>query len=135
MKNKVIPFIKGFLTAYAMRATIDVPLRAEWYESARDYVIGNVFALLGEYDFVFLFYFAVCTVFYFFMEGKSEKNRALTVLSLIFALLVPIGQCARDFKTVSYIFLSAVNVIKFILITIGFAMFFTKMLGFLKEFF
>ncbi|MBP5625264.1 MAG: hypothetical protein J6X36_10380 [Lachnospiraceae bacterium] len=135
MKNKSIPFIKGFLTAYAMRATIDVPLRAEWYESARDYVIGNVFALLGEYDFVFLFYFAVCTVFYFFMEGKSEKNRALTVLSLIFALLVPIGQCARDFKTVSYIFLSAVNVIKFILITIGFAMFFTKMLGFLKEFF
>lgn len=130
-----MPFVKGFLTAYAMRATVDVPLRAEWYESTRDYVIGNIFALLGEYDFVFLFYFAVCTVFYFFMEEKTVKDKGLTILSLIFAVLVPIGQCARDFKTVSYLFLSVVNVIKFILITTGFTMFFIAMLGFLKAFF
>ena len=135
MKNRVMPFVKGFLTAYAMRATVDVPLRAEWYESTRDYVIGNIFALLGEYDFVFLFYFAVCTVFYFFMEEKTVKDKGLTILSLIFAVLVPIGQCARDFKTVSYLFLSVVNVIKFILITTGFTMFFIAMLGFLKAFF
>ncbi len=135
MRNKVMPFVKGFLTAYAMRATVDVPLRAEWYESTRDFVIGNIFALLGEYDFVFLFYFAVCTVFYFFMEEKTIKDKGLTILSFIFAVLVPIGQCARDFKTVSYLFLSVVNVIKFILITTGFTMFFIAMLGFLKAFF
>ncbi len=135
MRNKVMPFVKGFLTAYAMRATVDVPLRTEWYESTRDYVIGNIFALLGEYDFVFLFYFAVCTVFYFFMEEKTVKDKGLTILSFIFAVLVPIGQCARDFKTVSYLFLSVVNVIKFILITTGFTMFFIAMLGFLKAFF
>ncbi|MCR5115903.1 MAG: DUF6020 family protein [Lachnospiraceae bacterium] len=130
-----MPFVKGFLTAYAMRATVDVPLRAEWYESTRDFVIGNIFSLLGEYDFVFLFYFAVCTVFYFFMEEKTVKDKGLTILSFIFAVLVPIGQCARDFKTVSYLFLSVVNVIKFILITTGFTMFFIAMLGFLKAFF
>jgi len=135
MKNRVMPFVKGFLTAYAMRATVDVPLRAEWYESTRDFVIGNIFSLLGEYDFVFLFYFAVCTVFYFFMEEKTVKDKGLTILSFIFAVLVPIGQCARDFKTVSYLFLSVVNVIKFILITTGFTMFFIAMLGFLKAFF
>ena len=135
MKNKIIPFVKGFLTAYAMRAVIDVPLRREWYESTRDYVIGNIFALLGEYDFVFLFLFAMAVVFYFFMDEKVKKNTFLSVLSFVFALLIPIGQCARDFKTVSYIFASAVNVTKFILITAGFTVFFSSLLTFFKAFF
>ena len=135
MKNKVMPFIKGFLTAYAMRMTIDTPLRPEWYESTRDYVIGNIYALLGEYDFVFLFYFAMAVVFYFFMEQYGKKNTPLTVLSFIFALLIPIGQCARDFKTVTYVFTGAVNVIKFVLQTCGFTLFFSALLKFFKEFF
>ncbi len=135
MKQKIMPFLKGFLTAYAMRIIIDQPLRPEWFETTRDYRIANVFELLGNYDFVFLLYLVVCTAYFKFMEDKDVKNTGIIVLSGIFAVLIPIGQCLRDHKTAAYCFSGAVNIFKFVLITAGFWLFFAYLIAFLKDFF
>ena len=133
MKQKVSNLIKGFLTAYAMRATISAPLQLGWYETKRDFYIAGVYELLGEYDFVFLFFLAVCTVFYLFLQGKAVRKASVIVTSAVFAILVPLGQCMRDTKSAMACFGSLVNVTKFVLMVAGFFFFFLYGISALKD--
>lgn len=134
MKTKFINLLKGFLTAYAMRTLIGVALRPEWYETKLDYVIGNVYELLGYYDFVFLLFWVVCTVFYFHFAGQDLKKPGNIVMSAILSVLIPMGQCMRDNKSVFPCFSSAVNIVKLILIAAGFFFFFLTGIKALQDF-
>ncbi len=136
MAKKIMPWIKGFLTAYAMRAVINAPLKAEWYEDKADFFTNSVFELLGRYDFVFLFFWIVCAVFFLYMEGRAlKKDTGITVLSLVFAALIPLGQVLLNIGTLSALFGSVVNVIKAIFMIAGFFLFFREGLSYLADLF
>ena len=133
MKAKIIPWLKGFLTAYAMRAVIETPLQAAWFEERTDYLTASVYALLGEYDFVFLFMWIACAVFFIYLDGcKRDNGKGIIALSAVFSLLIPIGQVLRDFGSLSAIYGSFVNVIITLLQILGFFLFFKEGLGFIS---
>lgn len=168
MKKKAFPVIAGFLTAYAFRATINVPIKLEWYESTGEWVLANIFELLGYYDFLFLFFWFLCSIFFIYMlgrkgevSGKTEMikpaggecnavaelnqvsadsvtsrnnlSRPTTILSALFAILLPMGQSIRDLGSAFACVGSIVNAIKTIICVIGFFIFFREALTFLFD--
>lgn len=131
MKDNLLTLLKGFLTAYAFRIVIDTPIQRVWYESTGDFLLANVFELLGYYDFVFLLFWVVCTVYFAFMNGEKPFKKSLIVISAIFAVLLPMAQSLRDFQSVAPCFQGFVNIVKFILMSCGFFLFFLYGLHFL----
>ncbi|MCQ2519455.1 MAG: DUF6020 family protein [Lachnospiraceae bacterium] len=133
MKKKLFPVLAGFLTAYAFRTSVNVPIQRVWYETTGDWALANVFELLGYYDFLFLLFWFVCGIFFMYMNETDTKNLGMRILSGLFAVLLPAGQSLRDLGNVSSLFGSLVNIIKTLLIIAGFFLFFVYALNFLRE--
>lgn len=131
MNRKIFPVWAGFLTAYALRIAVSYPIQRVWYEETGAWILDNIFELLGHYDFVFLLCWFVCGVFYVFMKDVNVGKMRL--LSLLIAVLLPVGQCIRDFGNVTYLFSSVVNIIKTLLIVAGFYIFVLYSLNFLRD--
>lgn len=133
--KRLLPWIKGFLSAYGMRAVIDTALRPEWFAEKTEYYTESVYQLLGYYDFVFLLLWIVCSVFFIYMSGQKQvKDAGVCILSIVFAILVPVGQVLRDLGTVSPLFGSFVNLVKTILIVAGLFFFFMEAISWLTAF-
>lgn len=133
MKKKIFPVWAGFLTAYAFRTSVNVPIQRVWYETTGDWALANVFELLGYYDFLFLLFWFVCAVFFMYMKTVDTKNLSMKILSGLFAVLLPVGQSLRDLGNVSSLFGSFVNIVKTLLIIAGFFMFLLYSLNYIRE--
>lgn len=132
--KKLLPWIKGFFTAFACRTIIGPVLQTGWYEEMVDYYTASVTELIGYYDFVFLLFWFICSVFFIYMSNNSmDKNKKTYPLAFIFAALLPLGLVARDHKTLAVAFGSIVNFTKFSLQLVGFYFFFVCLLGFLSQ--
>ncbi len=132
MAKKLAPWFKGFLTAYAIRAVIDAPMKSEWYADKTEFITDSIYSLLGYYDFVFLLLWVVCALFFVFLSEKNKKTDIpLTVLSVVFACVLPAAQAMRDGHSLSVLFGSLVNLTKTILSVVGFFFFFKEGLGYL----
>lgn len=135
MSKKIAPWIKGFLSAYSMRAVIGVALKAEWYSEKTEYYTSSVYELLGEYDFVFLLLWIACSVFFIYFAGKEMRHdKGICVLAALFAVFIPMGQVLKDLGSLAPLFGSFVNVIKTILSVIGFFLFFNETLAWITQY-
>ena len=114
MKTKVLPLIKGLLTAYAFLTVFHEPLSAIHYETTIDYLIASVYELLGNYDFRIILIGIVCGAFYAYLGKKdfAAKN-SHPVLAGLFSAFLLIGNSYYENGSWGYCFGSMVNFLKF----------------------
>ena len=139
--------LKGFLTAYALSATLHAPLIPSSYETDLDYVIASVYELLGEYDLKFMLLWLLSIGFYGFRNCAEvtcasqlskagihtvcpvefSKDKSL-VLSVFFSFCLLMGQSYHQAGNASCCLGSVVNVLKFILALTGFSLLFRRLI-------
>lgn len=121
-------FLKAFLTAYAFLTVFHVPLVPEHYETM-DYITASIYELLGNYDFTFVPVFGVLCYFYY-RVGKMGKGNG--VLAMFFSFCILLGRSYNEVGNWSYCFGSMINFTKFLLVLIGYSIFFKTVMGILS---
>ena len=135
MKEKSIPYIKGFLTAYALATVFHTPLSMDAYETGLDFYIASIYELLGEYDFKFLLMGIACSSFYlYFKKLNISKLSGHPILACFFAACMLLGNSYYEAGCWEYCFGSMVNFIKTILAFSGYSLLFDEMLKILDSF-
>ncbi|MBR4582051.1 MAG: hypothetical protein IKO32_12535 [Lachnospiraceae bacterium] len=134
MKKYVLPVISGFLSTYSLLTIFHAPLKREFFEESTDFLTANIYDVLGEYSFLALIVFSLCLFLFLYLQKKGYSHAALLahpkkrhavpflLLGLFFGFTYALGKYYIQAGTSSPLFDSFVNVFKFILCVIGFAL-------------
>lgn len=122
--------VQGFLIAYALCKESHLPLVKESFETGLDYLIANIYELLGEYDLPFLVvavlgvcYFSIVKKYIETLELQGEKKDGLVIFgSLFFAFWSIVGRSFYATNSFSYIFGSLVNFLKSVMMFAGYSL-------------
>lgn len=129
MKEKSIPFIKGFFTAYAFIAVFHTPLSIVAYETSLDFYIASIYELLGEYDLKFILLGIVFGFFYTYLKKLDRsKQCGHPLLACFFATCMLLGNSYHEAGCWEYCFGSVVNFVKTLLSFTGYSLLFAELL-------
>ncbi len=122
-------FLEAFLIACAMQFQLLFPLKREYYDSTLHYLIAQIYALLGDYSFLFLIEFVLVLILIRWMREKhlSVRNEGF-LLPLFFAACLLIGSSYQLAGDWSCCFGSMVNWIRFFWFLAGFFCLFRRLI-------
>lgn len=128
MKQKLEILLKSFLMTVALTSEFHMPLQVSAYETKIDYVIASTYELLGSYNVEFVFVWLLCILFFHSLgkkvvREKKEKNTS-GILSVFFSLCMVFGKSYYETAGSTYVFGSAVNFVKALLVMAGYTCFF-----------
>ncbi|MBE5883690.1 MAG: hypothetical protein E7291_04660 [Lachnospiraceae bacterium] len=130
----ILAFVKAFLLAFALSTVFHAPLLPEAYETQIDYIIANIYELLGSYHFKFLLLLAAGFAFFTATASKVKKQkRSYLLLAFFFGTCLLLGNSYHEVGNWSYCFGSVVNFIKSILSLLGYAAFFQSAMCLLAD--
>ncbi len=135
MKERILQFGKGLLTAYALLTVFHAPLSLSHYETTLDYLIASIYELLGEYDFRIILIGIACGYLYSYLDKCDfTALNSHKLLACLFSLFLLIGNSYREAGSWNYCFGSLVNFLKFAVAFAGYSIFFHGLMQLLSSF-
>lgn len=136
MKQKLVTLVKSYLVAYALTIPFSQPLQPGAYEERIDYIIACVYELLGNYNFSFVL-IGILALFGFEWYHRSNAGTRMPeqIVSGFFSAALLLGNSFYALNSWDYCFGSVINLLKTILVFIGYYCLFSVVTGILCRWF